>query len=388
MVGGGTNWRVETGTTPAPRFKRQAVDSITEQQFDRWKPEIEAKRPRLWQDSGQIAPKCRSTHPFYLFCHWSFFPPVLCSWPQGYWFQIGFLARHVPEMNSALYFDDLTVGQKWMSARRTVTESDVIIFAGMTGDFDRAHVDHDYASKSRFKQPLMHGLMGLTWAAGLSTTAPAVRTLALVSVDDWKFVRPVHIGDTVCAVTEVLELASGGRSAGKVTWKKSLVNQDGDEVQSGIFVSFVELTPRGTRQPALSSSKTELPAKSEPAKSESAKNEPAKNQPTIPSPHFFVAEQQVVSSNPDLSGGLAGTHAGLSEARLVEPPPIHLLSELPQNDPGSADSQVQSSVWTIESHSKSGNKTGNENSKGESEATRPGSAKQGFVIEYLTEKSG
>jgi acyl dehydratase len=147
-------------------------------------------------------------------------------------------------MHAAHYFEDLSIGQTWTSARRTVTESDVVIFAGMTGDYDRAHVDHDYASKSRFKQPLMHGMMGMAWVAGLSTTAPAVKTLALVSVEQWKFLRPVYIGDTVHVVTEVVELAAGGRSAGRVTWKKSLVNQNDEEVQSGLFVSLVELTPR------------------------------------------------------------------------------------------------------------------------------------------------
>lgn len=148
------------------------------------------------------------------------------------------------EMNSAFYFEELQVGQTWTSARRTVTESDIVIFAGMTGDYDRAHVDHDYASKSRFKQPLMHGMMGLAWVAGLSTTAPSVQTLALVSVDQWNFLRPVHIGDTVYALTEVIELAKGGRSAGKVTWRKSLLNQVDEVVQSGIFVSLVELRPK------------------------------------------------------------------------------------------------------------------------------------------------
>ncbi len=147
-------------------------------------------------------------------------------------------------MNPSYYFEDLSVGQTWTSHRRTVTEADVVIFAGMTGDYDRAHVDHDYASKSRFKQPLMHGMMGLAWAAGLSTTAPSVQTLALVSVDQWKFVRPVHIGDTLSVVTEVLQLASGGRSAGKVTWKKSLINQNQEEVQSGVLTSLVELASR------------------------------------------------------------------------------------------------------------------------------------------------
>jgi len=147
-------------------------------------------------------------------------------------------------MHAAHYFEELSIGQKWTSPRRTVTESDIVIFAGMTGDYDRAHVDHDYASKSRFKQPLMHGMMGMAWVAGLSTTAPAVKTMALVSVEQWKFLRPVHIGDTVYVVTEVVELASGGRSAGKVTWKKSLLNQNAEEVQSGLFVALVEMTPR------------------------------------------------------------------------------------------------------------------------------------------------
>ena len=147
-------------------------------------------------------------------------------------------------MNSRYYFDDLQIGQKWVSSRRTVTESDVVIFAGMTGDFDRAHVDHDYASNSRFKQPMMHGMMGMAWAAGLSTTAPAVNTLVLVGVEEWKFLRPVHIGDTVCAVTEVMALESAGRSAGKVTWRKSLLNQHDEEVQAGLFISLVELRPR------------------------------------------------------------------------------------------------------------------------------------------------
>ncbi|MBL8892722.1 MAG: hypothetical protein JNL67_22285 [Planctomycetaceae bacterium] len=322
-------------------------------------------------------------------------------------------------MNSALYFDDLSVGQKWISARRTVTESDVVIFAGMTGDFDRAHVDHDYASKSRFKQPLMHGLMGLTWAAGLSTTAPAVRTLALVSVDQWKFLRPVHIGDTVCAVTEVLELSSGGRSAGKVTWKKSLLNQSGEEVQSGIFVSLVELTPRTARQPALASPKIENPSKNELAKLESS----------IPAPHFLGIDQQVVSLSSDMSGSLANAPAvlqtGFSEERLVESPPIRVFSELPANDPVLVDSPGELNVWTIQPLRKSeteipelegeptevGPKAGsnqtsvNQTTTGQTTPaqttpaqttpgqTTPGQTSAGpsetnFVVEYSSEKSG
>lgn len=227
-------------------------------------------------------------------------------------------------MSSVLYFDDLSVGQKWTSARRTVTESDVVIFAGMTGDFDRAHVDHDYASKSRFKQPLMHGLMGLAWAAGLSTTAPAVRTLALVSIEQWKFLRPVHIGDTVFAVTEVIELSSGGRSAGKVTWKKSLVNLDGVEVQSGLFVSFVELAPRSAR-------------------------------PKVPAPHLMLATQPEPASNnfpttssSPVESSVEVVHSNFNGvgSRLVEPPQF---TELATPVQGKTVPGLRAEVWTIRS---------------------------------------
>lgn len=146
--------------------------------------------------------------------------------------------------SSPLYFEDLDVGQVWDSARRTVTESDVVIFAGMTGDYDRLHVDHEYAQNSRFGQPLAHGMMGLAWAAGLSTTAPQVNTLALVEVRDWKFLRPVHVGDTVRVRTEVLDAQRAGRSAGRVVWSKTLLNQAGEAVQQGEFVSLVELRDR------------------------------------------------------------------------------------------------------------------------------------------------
>ncbi len=232
-------------------------------------------------------------------------------------------------MSSVLYFDDLSVGQKWTSARRTVTESDVVIFAGMTGDFDRAHVDHDYASKSRFKQPLMHGLMGLAWAAGLSTTAPAVRTIALVSIEQWKFLRPVHIGDTVFAVTEVIELSSGGRSAGKVTWKKSLLNLDGEEVQSGLFVSFVELAPRSAR-PKVAAPHLMLATQPEPA---------SNNFPTLASP-------TPASSPVELSVEVVHSNFNGVGSRLVEPPQF---TELATPVQGKTVPGLQAEVWTIRS---------------------------------------
>lgn len=150
-------------------------------------------------------------------------------------------------MPSALYFEDLQIGQAWDSPRRTVTQSDVVIFAGMTGDYDRLHVDHDFAENSRFGQVLAHGIMGLAWAAGLSSTAPAVSTMALVAVNSWRFLLPVVVGDTLWVQTEVLALEKGGRSAGRVIWRKSVKNQRNETVQSGDFTSLVELASRVPR---------------------------------------------------------------------------------------------------------------------------------------------
>ncbi len=164
-------------------------------------------------------------------------------------------------MQSPLYFEDLALQQTWDSPRRTVTESDVVIFAGMTGDYDRLHVDHDFAANSRFGQPLAHGIMGLAWAAGLSTTAPSVNTIALAEVKQWQFLRPVHVGDTVFARTKVEQLEPAGRSAGRVTWCKSLINQNNEVVQQGCFVSLVELAKRKVPRSHIKQSTAE-PAKS------------------------------------------------------------------------------------------------------------------------------
>lgn len=147
-------------------------------------------------------------------------------------------------MASLVYFEELTTGQQWTSPNRTVTESDVVQFASMTGDFDRLHVDHQYASNSRFGAPIAHGLLGVSWVAGLSSTAPAMATVALASIKEWNFLKPVYFGDTLHVITTVLDLSSAGRNAGRVVWRKSLVNQRGEEVQAGVFESIVERKSR------------------------------------------------------------------------------------------------------------------------------------------------
>ena len=144
-------------------------------------------------------------------------------------------------MTEPLHFEDLTVGDRWISLGRTVTETDVVNFAGMTGDYDPLHVDHEFARQTPFGKPIAHGLLGLSLVAGLASQCPSVRTIAFLKIENWDFLKPIYIGDTVHAETEVIGKNANGRRTGFVTWRRQLVNQAGDVVQSGVFQTLVSV---------------------------------------------------------------------------------------------------------------------------------------------------
>lgn len=142
-------------------------------------------------------------------------------------------------MSGVLHFDELTVGDCWTSRSRTITETDVVNFAGMTGDYDPLHVDHEFAASSPFGRPIAHGLLGLSFVAGLCSQSPAVNTLAFVSIRQWEFLAPAYIGDTVHATTEVIGKEDNGRRTGRVIWQRRLINQNGEVIQAGILETLV-----------------------------------------------------------------------------------------------------------------------------------------------------
>lgn len=142
-------------------------------------------------------------------------------------------------MAGALRFEDLHVGDRWESPRRTVTESDIVNFACLTGDFDPLHVDHEFARQSPFGKPIAHGLLGLSWVAGLASHYPLVETAAFVSIKSWEFLKPIFVGDTLRVVNEITEVRPNGRRRGAVVWKRTLVNQSGAVVQQGTFETLV-----------------------------------------------------------------------------------------------------------------------------------------------------
>ncbi len=151
--------------------------------------------------------------------------------------------KHQPRTENVveepLFFEDLSVGQIWFSAPRIITKEDVLQFAELTGDRDPLHVDAAFASSTPFGKPIAHGLLGLSFLAGMSSTCPRVNNFALSQIRDWQFRRPIFFGDTVTAEAEVQELQPRGRRCGEVTWIRRLRNQLGELVQSGIFVTLV-----------------------------------------------------------------------------------------------------------------------------------------------------
>jgi acyl dehydratase len=158
-------------------------------------------------------------------------------------------------MSEMLYFEQLALGQSWRSPARTVTETDVVNFAGMTGDYNPLHVDHEFAGSGPFGRPVAHGLLGLSWVAGLGSNAPRPMTLAFLGISEWKFLKPIFVGDTLHVLTEVVSLANQGRRAGAVKWRRRLVNQEGEIVQEGNFETLVsrhtaQQRPARSEQPA------------------------------------------------------------------------------------------------------------------------------------------
>lgn len=140
-----------------------------------------------------------------------------------------------------LFFDDVSVGQEWMSLGRTVTEADIVNFAGLSGDFNPIHVDHAFAATTAYRRPIAHGLLVWSIASGLSVSAPMMRTLAFMKVCEWNFREPVFTGDTIrcqAAVVAKTERARGRR--GVVSWRRTILNQSDKIVQEGIIETLVE----------------------------------------------------------------------------------------------------------------------------------------------------
>ncbi len=142
------------------------------------------------------------------------------------------------------YFDEIEVGEEFESPGRTVTETDIVLFAGLSGDYNVLHTDAEFMKKSIFGERIAHGLLGLAIQSGLFyRTGRVYATLALAGLK-WKFKGPIKIGDTIRLRTRVSskrETAKADR--GVVVVERTLLNQRDEVVQEGETELMVERKP-------------------------------------------------------------------------------------------------------------------------------------------------
>ncbi len=134
-----------------------------------------------------------------------------------------------------LYFEEFTVGQEVESATRTITETDVVLFAGLTGDYNLIHTDAEFAKSTPVGQRVAHGLLGLSIASGLATRIGFMEGTILAFLGlTWKFKGTILFGDTIRMrgkVTKARAMPSMG--GGMVVLEISVLNQQGKVVQEG-----------------------------------------------------------------------------------------------------------------------------------------------------------
>jgi acyl dehydratase len=125
-----------------------------------------------------------------------------------------------------LSFAEISVGDRFTTGGRTVTESDILGFAALTGDCHPQHTDPGWASESRFGEQIAHGLLVLSFAVGLLPLDPE-RIVALRRVDDAVFKQPVKIGDTVHVEGEIVRTRQVDAEQGLVEARLRIVNDSG-----------------------------------------------------------------------------------------------------------------------------------------------------------------
>ncbi len=135
------------------------------------------------------------------------------------------------------YFDEFQLGEEFYTASRTITEADVVMFAGLTGDYTEIHTSKQMAETTQFGQRIAHGMLVLAYAHGLfmalKLTTPT--GIAFASIDQWKFKQPVFFGDTIHVKITVTEMipSKSKPDRGIIKFLFQVQNQNDVVVQEG-----------------------------------------------------------------------------------------------------------------------------------------------------------
>lgn len=145
-----------------------------------------------------------------------------------------------------IYFDEYEVGSSRKSHGRTITEADIVIHAGQTGDFYPHHMDAEFCATQPFKERIAHGTLILSVAVGMLASGDINEAAMTYGYDGIRFIHPVFIGTTITAhstITEKREYRKNPEEYGLVDEKVEVLNHGGDIVMALTHIYLVSRTP-------------------------------------------------------------------------------------------------------------------------------------------------
>ena len=144
------------------------------------------------------------------------------------------------------YFEEFAVGETISTDSRSVSEQDILTFAELTGDNNRIHTDAEFSRNGPFGRQVAHGLLGLSFTMGMAWHTGFLdgTVLAFREINDWKFIKPVFIGDVIHADLNIVETKALPRiGGGSVSLQAELKNQGGEVCMRGRLTVLVMSRP-------------------------------------------------------------------------------------------------------------------------------------------------
>lgn len=145
-----------------------------------------------------------------------------------------------------MWFEEFEVGQRIITPSRTITESDIVTFAGLSGDYNQIHTDAEFSSKTPFGRRVAHGLLIVSIASGLAMRTGVLEgtVIAFREINNWKFSLPVFIGDTIYTELNILEKKPIPRlGGGSLVIELSVKNQRDEVTMKGSWSVLVANKP-------------------------------------------------------------------------------------------------------------------------------------------------
>jgi len=138
---------------------------------------------------------------------------------------------------TGLYWEEWKIGAEFVTSARTITETDIVNFAGISGDYNPLHIDEEFCRNTQFGTRIAHGPLVYSIATGLIFQLHLYddTLIAFLGFDSLKFTKPVKIGDTIHARVEVIEKRETSKSdRGIMKRLFQVLNQNNELVQEGV----------------------------------------------------------------------------------------------------------------------------------------------------------